>query len=142
MGVAGGLASLIFLVFVRRKSLYLDRFGCKTGPQGPVHQVIGIMPVRLSEELLDSLKPTVRDQYLFCALLSPFAYRLTPSGTGIFYVGKRPRRRVGSRPPLKVADARELAHQMLADLRAGRDPVLARQARQRAAAAGKITVAQ
>jgi integrase len=100
------------------------------------------MPVRLTEELLDSLRTAAQDQYLFDSLLGTFAYRLTPAGTGIFYVGKRPRHRVGLRPPLKVADARELARQMLVDIRQGRDPALERKARQRAAEAGNTTVAE
>ena len=65
------------------------------------------MPIRLTEALLDSLKRSARDQFLFDAMLSTFGYRLTPAGTGIFYAGK-PRRTVGFRPPLKVAEAREL----------------------------------
>jgi integrase len=99
------------------------------------------MPVRLSEALLDSLKPSDRDQFLFDALLATFGYRLTPAGTGIFFVDK-PRRRVGFRPPLKVADARELARQMLVDIRAGRDPALELEARARAAKAGETTITQ
>lgn len=99
------------------------------------------MPVRLTEALLDNLKPSDRDQFLFDALLATFGYRLTPAGTGIFFVDK-PRRRVGFRPPLKVADARELARQMLVDIRAGRDPALEIEARARAAKAGEMTVGQ
>ena len=86
------------------------------------------MPVRLTEALLDSLTPSDRDQFLFDAMLATFGYRLTPKGRGIFFAG-RPRRTIGYRPPLKVTEARELAHQMLADLRQGRDPALERKAR-------------
>ena len=67
-----------------------------------------------SEALLDGLTPSDRDQFLFDSLLATFGYRLTPAGRGIFFVGK-PRRAVGYRPPLKVVEAREQAHQMLAD---------------------------
>ncbi len=97
------------------------------------------MPVRLTEALLDSFAKTDRDQFLFDAMLATFGYRLTPAGTGIFFVGK-PRRRVGFRPPLKVAEARELAGQMLIDIRQGRDPALEERARQQALAGGKMTV--
>jgi integrase len=99
------------------------------------------MPVRLTEALLDSLTPSDRDQFLFDAMLATFGYRLTPAGRGIFFAGK-PRRTIGYRPPLKVTEARELAHHMLADIRQGRDPILERRARARAAAAGEMTVSQ
>jgi integrase len=99
------------------------------------------MPVRLTEALLDGLTPTDRDQFLFDAMLATFGYRLTPGGRGIFFVGK-PRRTIGHRPPLKVTEAREQACQILADLRQGRDPAVERKARQQAAAAGEMTVAQ
>jgi integrase len=97
------------------------------------------MPVRLTEALLDSLTPSDRDQFLFDAMLATFGYRLTPAGRGIFFAG-RPRRTIGHRPPLKVTEARELAHQMLADLRQGRDPAVERKARLRAA--NEMTVGQ
>jgi integrase len=99
------------------------------------------MPVRLTEALVDSLTPADRDQFLFDSLLATFGYRLTPAGRGIFFVGK-PRRTLGYRPPLKVAEAREQAHEMLADIRQGRDPVLEQKARRQAAAAGEITISQ
>ena len=54
----------------------------------------------------------------------------------------KPRLRVGYPPPLKVAEARELAGQMSIDIRGGRDPALEQRARQRDAAAGRMTVAQ
>jgi integrase len=98
-----------------------------------------VVRVRLTEAFLDTLKPTERDQYWFDSLLGTFAYRLTPQGRGIFVVGK-PRRTVGHRPELKVADARELAGEMLSDIRSGRDPALERKARQQAAQAGAMTV--
>jgi integrase len=99
------------------------------------------MPVRLTEALVDGLTPADRDQFLFDSLLATFGYRLTPAGRGIFFVGK-PRRTLGYRPPLKVAEAREQAHEMLADIRQGRDPVLEQKARRQAAAAGEITISQ
>jgi hypothetical protein len=99
------------------------------------------MPVRLTEALVDSLTPSDRDQFLFDAQLATFAYRLTPAGTGIFYVGK-PRRKIGYRSALKVSEAREQAAQMLTDIRQGRDPILERKARLKAAAAGQMTVSE
>src|SRR6516165_6104253 len=111
----------------------------ENGFPGTLAQVYGFMPVRLTEALIDGRKPADRDQFLFDAQLATFGYRLTPAGTGIFFVGK-PRRRVGFRPPLKVADARELARQMLVDLRNGRDPVVEAEARARAAKAGEMSI--
>src|SRR5262245_5264312 len=99
------------------------------------------MPVRLTEALLDSLTPSDHDQFLFDNQLATFCFRLTPKGRGIFYVGK-PRRTVGYRPPLKVAEGREQAHAMLADIRQGRDPVLERKARAARMAASTMIVAQ
>jgi integrase len=99
------------------------------------------MTVRLTQALLEGLTPADRDQFFFDSLLATFGYRLTPSGRGIFFVGK-PRRTIGYRPPLKVSEAREQAHHMLADIRQGRDPVIERKARQARMAAGTMTVAQ
>src|SRR5262245_56339366 len=100
-----------------------------------------IMTVRLTEALIEGLTPADRDQFFFDSLLATFGYRLTPQGRGIFFVGK-PRRTIGYRPPLKVSEAREQAHHMLADIREGRDPVIERKARQSRMAAGTMTVAQ
>jgi hypothetical protein len=43
---------------------------------------------------------------------------------------------------LRLAEARDLAAQMLQDIRLGRDPQLARKAREQAAAAGRMLVSQ
>jgi integrase len=99
------------------------------------------MRIRLTEGFLGTLRPADRDQFVFDTQLATFCYRLTPAGKGIFYVGK-PRRPVGHRPPLKVTEARELARQMLVDLRQGRDPAEERKARELAAKAGGMTVAE
>jgi integrase len=100
------------------------------------------MPVKLTEALLDSLTPSDRDQYLFDTIVTSLGFRLTPAGKGIFIVGRNPRHTVGSRPPLRLAEARDLAAQMLQDIRLGRDPQLARKARAQAAAAGRMLVSQ
>jgi integrase len=99
------------------------------------------MPARLTEALLDSLKPTDRDRFVFDTQLGSFGYRLTPAGTGIFFVGK-PRRTVGYRSDLTVAEARELARQALVDVRQGKDPIAERKVRIKAAQAGEMTIAQ
>jgi hypothetical protein len=78
---------------------------------------------------------------VFDTKLSGFGYRLTPAGTGIYFVGK-PRRNFAVRGSMSPADARELARQMLADLAGGKDPIAERRARQQAITAGAMTVAQ
>ncbi len=100
------------------------------------------MPVKLSEALLDSLVPSERDQYLFDTVVPTFAFRLMPKGRGIYYVGLPPRHTVGHRPPLRLAEARDLAAQMRTDIRLGHDPRTAREARARAAASGQMLVSQ
>ena len=100
------------------------------------------MSVKLTEALLDSLVPANRDQYLFDTVITSFGYRLTPAGKGIYVVGRNPRHTVGFRPPLRLTEARELAAQMLIDIRLGRDPKAARRMRAQAAATGRTLVAQ
>jgi integrase len=99
------------------------------------------MRERLTESLLDNLKPTNRDQFVFDTMLSGFGFRLTPAGTGIFFVSK-PRRTVGLRAEISAAEAREKAREMLVDIRQGKDPHLERRAREAAIAAGSMTVRQ
>lgn len=99
------------------------------------------MRERLTEALLDILRPADRDQFVFDTMLSGFGYRLTPAGTGVFFVGK-PRRTVGRRADLSAAEAREKAREMLVDIRQGKDPHLERRAREQAMAAGSMTVRQ
>jgi integrase len=100
------------------------------------------MTVKLTEALLDSLTPSGRDQYVFDTVVTSFGFRLTPAGKGIFVVGRNPRHTVGFRPPLRLAEARDLAARMLTDLRLGRDPRLAQAARAEAVAAGRMLVSQ
>ena len=100
------------------------------------------MSVKLTEVLLDSLVPSSRDQYLFDTVIASFGYRLTPAGKGIFVVGRDPRHTVGVRPPLSLAAARELAAQMLVDIRLGRNPKAVRHMQAQAVAAGRMLVAQ
>jgi integrase len=99
------------------------------------------MRARLTEAIIDAIEPSNRDQYVFDIQLATFVYRLTPAGKGIFLVGKRPRRTVGHRP-MKVAEAREKATQILVDLKAGRDPAVAQQVRETARKAGVMTVTE
>lgn len=100
------------------------------------------MSVKLTEAMLDSLVPSNRDQYLFDTVVASFGYRLTPKGKGIYVVSRNPRRTVGFRPDIRLAEARELAAQMLVDIRLGRDPKAAQRERAQAAATGHMLVAQ
>jgi integrase len=100
----------------------------------------------LTQTLVGSLQPDGRDRILFDAHPG-FGLRVTPTGTKIFVaqgrVGGRMRRvSIGFHPAMTVAKAREEALQVLADMRRGRDPVVERKARQKAAAAGEMTVAE
>jgi integrase len=97
------------------------------------------MRARLTEALVASLQPASRDQFVFDTMLANFGYRLTPAGTGIFFVGK-PRRTVGRHPEMTVSQAREAAGAAIVDIRQGRDPALEKRARERAIAAGDKTV--
>ena len=96
------------------------------------------MRAPITEALLKGLQPTNRDQFVFDTKLAGFGYRLTPAGTGIYFVGK-PRRNFRARSP---TEARELARQMLADLAAGKDPAAELKARQQAVTAGVMTISQ
>jgi hypothetical protein len=100
------------------------------------------MSVKLTEAMLDSLVPSNRDQYLFDTAVASFGFRLTPAGKGIYIVGRNPRRTVGFRPALRLTEARELAAQMLVDIRLGRDPKATRQTQAQAAANGHMLVGQ
>jgi integrase len=74
-----------------------------------------------------------------------FGIRVTPSGTKLFVArarigGLRKRITLGEFPALKTADARSLARLTLADIRAGRSPLVEREARIMSARAGDMTV--
>jgi integrase len=101
---------------------------------------------KLTEEEVEGLEVDGRDRIIFDAGNSGFGVRVTPKGTKIFIaqarVGGRPRRvAIGRHPDIKVAKARALARDALADLRGGRDPKAEREARARAVGAGQMTVA-
>jgi len=102
---------------------------------------------RLTEALVESLTPNGRDRFVFDDRQSGFAIRVTPTGTKIFVMqarvaGRKRRITVGYHPAISVAQAREQALHVLADMRRGTDPVVERKARLRAAAAGEMTISQ
>jgi integrase len=100
---------------------------------------------RLTEAFVGSLGPG-RDRIIFDSHPG-FGIRVTPSGSKIFVAqarvaGRKRRITIGYHPDLTVAQAREQALHALTDMRRGRDPVAEREARQRAAAAGEMTIAE
>jgi integrase len=100
---------------------------------------------KLTEAFVGSLKPG-RDRIIFDAHPG-FGIRIRPTGTKIFIAqarvaGRKRRITIGYHPELTVAEAREQAQQVLADIRQGKDPVVERNIRLKAAAAGEMTIAQ
>jgi integrase len=101
---------------------------------------------RLTETFVESLELDGRDRIIFDSLQPGFGVRVTPVGRKIYIAQARARGRprrisIGTHPEKSVADARREARGVLEDLRAGRDPRLEQLARQKAAHAGKTTVA-
>jgi integrase len=108
----------------------------------------GVVAERLTEALVEGLRPGNHDRFVFDSLLSGYYVRVTPEPSGKKILLAKARvdgRKVGCTlgywPALKVAPGRELARQALADIREGRDPSVERRARQQALAAGAMTVA-
>jgi integrase len=101
---------------------------------------------RLTEDFVASLEVNGKDRIVFDAHPG-FGIRITPSGTKIFIAqgrarGRKRRVTVGFYPDMSVTEAREEALHVLADMRAGEDPVVERKIRQAAAAAKDLTIAQ
>jgi integrase len=94
------------------------------------------MRTHITEAAIKALKPSDRDQFLFDTRLAGFGYRLTPAGTGVYFVGKP---RCNFRAPSPAA-AREQARQMLADIAGGCDPKAKLKTRRQAALAGAMTI--
>lgn len=105
------------------------------------------MTERLTDAIVAAIAPDAKDVFRFDRLLSGYGVRVTPAGVRILFAqarfaGRKIRHTVGYWPDVKVAIGREMAATALTDIRAGRDPKLERQARQRVAAAGGITLAE
>ena len=101
---------------------------------------------KLTQAVVESLPVDGRDRIIFDTQQPGFGVRVTPAGAKLFIAqartkGQPQRVRVGRFPEMSVADARQAAREAMADLRAGRDPKVEKQARARATADGKITVA-
>jgi integrase len=101
---------------------------------------------RLTEDFVASLEVNGKDRIVFDAHPG-FGIRITPLGTKIFIAqgrarGRKRRVTVGFYPDMSVTEAREEALHVLADMRAGEDPVVERKIRQAAAAAKDLTIAQ
>jgi integrase len=105
------------------------------------------MTKRITEAVAAALqaKDSDRDEFVFYALLSGYGLRRTPAGVVIHLAvaraaGRKVRVTLGKWPALKTAEARSLAGMAIADVREGRDPLLERRARLRAAAVNGVTV--
>jgi integrase len=105
------------------------------------------MTKRITEAAAAALqaKDSDRDEFIFDALLSGYGLRRTPAGVVIHLAvaraaGRKVRITLGKWPALKTAEARSLAGMAIADVREGRDPLLERRARLRAAAVNGVTV--
>jgi integrase len=99
---------------------------------------------RLTEAFVASWRGDGRHRMLFDRQPG-FGLRITPDGTKTFIAqvrlgGRKHRVRLGRHPDISVAQARELALQAIADLRQGHDPALARKTRDKALAAGAVTL--
>jgi integrase len=103
---------------------------------------------RFTDEMVRGLRVDGKDRLRFEPGSGGFGIRVTPVGAKLFTaqsrVGKGRAKRIalGRFPDVSVAEARKAAQQALVDLRAGKDPVLERQARARATEAGQLTVAE
>jgi integrase len=101
---------------------------------------------RLTDALVASLAPDGSDRLIFDERQRGLAIRITPTGNKIFVAqgrvaGRKRRVTLGYFPTLNTGTAREAALATLADMRRGTDPVAARKARDAAAIAGAMTVA-
>jgi hypothetical protein len=104
------------------------------------------MRQRLTQALVAELPADGRDRIVFDALDSGFGVRITKSGAKIFVAHARVgatlhRVSLGTFPKITVAAARGLARTALRDMRAGRDPVAERAARERAGENTAVTIA-
>jgi integrase len=106
-----------------------------------------VMTKRITESLAAALQAKVsdKDEFIFDALLSGYGLRRTPAGVVIHIAvaraaGHKVRTTLGKWPAMKTAEARSLAGMAIADVREGRDPLLERRARLRAAAVNGVTV--
>jgi integrase len=101
---------------------------------------------KLTDAIVAALPVTGR-QYLKCEPGSGYAVHVTCAGTKVLvarvrFRGQRIRVPLGRFPDLKVAAGRDLARTAIADIRAGKNPILERELRVKAARAGDITVAR
>jgi integrase len=103
---------------------------------------------KLTEAFVAALPINGTDYSRFDSGTAGFGVRVTPAGKKLLGArarmgsGRRPWVTVGAFPEMTVAQARKEARPLLDAMRSGRDPVLAREERRRAAAAGEMTVAQ
>jgi integrase len=102
---------------------------------------------RLTDALVTSLAADGSDRLHFDDRQPGFGLRITPTGTKVFIAqarvaGRKRKVPIGRHPDMTVAQAREEALQVLADMRRGTDPAVERKARIKAAAAGEMTISR
>lgn len=100
---------------------------------------------KLTDAFVASIGVTSKDVWYADTAISGFYVRVTASGSKLYVArinrgGKKVYATLGRAPDLKAADARKLAIRALEALRAGRDPAAERKERERAEAAGQLTV--
>src|SRR5262249_51543309 len=124
----------------------LTRIHGKWGP-GPLPPRYPEFMIRLTQTLVDALAPDGSDRTIPDTRVPGLRVRVTPSGTITYRIrsrvgGRRPTVTLGYHRKMTLAQAREQALQVLADMRRGVDPVLERKSRLKAAAAKQMTMAQ
>jgi integrase len=101
---------------------------------------------KLTDAKVAALPVTGRD-YIRSEPGAAFAVYVTRAGAKLFitrprFAGRRYRITLGEFPDLKTGEARDLARLAVADVRAGKNPVVERAVRIKAAQAGDMTVAE
>lgn len=100
---------------------------------------------KLTDAFVGSLGVTSKETWYADKAISGLYLRVTAAGSKLYVArinrgGKKVYATLGRAEDIKAADARKLAIPALEALRAGRDPAAERKARQRAEAAGQVTV--
>jgi integrase len=101
---------------------------------------------KLTDAKVAALPVTGRD-YIKSEPGTGLAVYVTRAGTKLLitrprFAGQRYRITLGEFPRLKIAEGRDLARAAVADIRAGKNPIVEREVRIKAAQAGDLTVAQ
>jgi integrase len=100
---------------------------------------------QFTDESVRALRADGKDKLRLEPGSGGFGVRVTPTGAKLFIaqarvLGRPCRVSLGTFPQISTAKARKLARDALADIRAGKDPRVERQARAKAIEAGQLTV--